>query len=401
MENDSDDQPLSRKVMQKSPSDYIKEEPPDACKLNSSGHISSSHSVLGEADKLLSGTMHPITKPSCHSLSKGLASHAEHRESSRPATPTSVQTPILRTDTVETSFGLASPKEDFKPMSPRATVTAQTETSCPKLKRPAQGILRTPVTAKKPRLSGIETNRMPSGKSLDSQQARRSMHSIQLATPNSPISKRHLPSSLVHTTNDKELSPLPVPAFVPSRASRSASRIPSPSPSPSGIEQIPSTEPNTQLRTPAGSLPTTPCIQRLPSLSPRPSPRPSPAPPSVTPPTPSATPAPDPVPFDAQILLGCAIREAALAVTSYVQAHPCEDFGLRLKVLDLNTRLGELSRLLKLRSSVDEHTAEEAILEELVEIAEKAVVEHLAEQGCSDVRLKVKIMDLGTRLDMR
>lgn len=134
---------------------------------------------------------------------------------------------------------------------------------------------------------------------------------------------------------------------------------------------------------------------------------------SHNPRTRNADPANAGIPADFYDILNESILEAASEIVSYVVEHGCTDLSLHLKVLDLGTRLRELTRFV---STIDTDTntlahgtkpegakGEErlAALEEMLVAAQIAVVDYVKSKECSDIRLQVRIMDLDTRLKLQ
>lgn len=88
-------------------------------------------------------------------------------------------------------------------------------------------------------------------------------------------------------------------------------------------------------------------------------------------------------------------RHAELAVISYVEAFGCTDLALKLKVLDLRTRAKELDRLSRVEGvSPDVVQA----LKGLVPDARAHVIDYIKQDRCKDTELKIMVLDLETRV---
>lgn len=105
----------------------------------------------------------------------------------------------------------------------------------------------------------------------------------------------------------------------------------------------------------------------------------------------------------AQDVLAQAVRSASSEIITYTQEHPCQDVRLRLKILDLKTRLDALDGLTASTTGSagkDKDVAEVTTVEEMVSEVQHEIVSYVTKNGCSDVRLKIKVVDLGTRLSI-
>ena len=85
-------------------------------------------------------------------------------------------------------------------------------------------------------------------------------------------------------------------------------------------------------------------------------------------------------------------------IVAYAEEHSCQDAHLYLRILDLGMRLAMLDERNGVGISSDERETSEARC--LVREAQDDIVAHVTANRCQDLRLKVKIMELGTRLKL-
>ena len=89
------------------------------------------------------------------------------------------------------------------------------------------------------------------------------------------------------------------------------------------------------------------------------------------------------------------IREAELLVFSYVESFGCTGLDLKLSILDLKTRAVEL----KMRSHTEEAGSSTVRkLTEMVHEAREDVIAGIRQDRCTDIELRIKVLDLETRV---
>ena len=89
------------------------------------------------------------------------------------------------------------------------------------------------------------------------------------------------------------------------------------------------------------------------------------------------------------------IRHAELAVISYVESFGCTDLALKLKILDLKTRARELDRLSRVEGASPDVVQD---LKDLVRDARADVINHIKQDRCKDIELRITVLDLETRV---
>lgn len=118
---------------------------------------------------------------------------------------------------------------------------------------------------------------------------------------------------------------------------------------------------------------------------------------------------PDNTPSAPALSLRDLAMHAASGIAEYVQQHGCADMHLRVKVLDLKTRLDESSQFVSVAGSssvirtVGEGDDDRKLLVigDMIMEAGQAVIDHVVLYGCEDIHLKVMIMDLKVRLKLQ
>lgn len=102
------------------------------------------------------------------------------------------------------------------------------------------------------------------------------------------------------------------------------------------------------------------------------------------------------------------ICKANWTTIAYVETFPCSDLALKLKILDLKTRIVKCDKMPK-----DVHAGNSPVvgrLDQAIQLARDDIAEYVkrersgedknAEGGCPDIELKFKVLDLGTRVNV-
>ncbi|PSR71195.1 hypothetical protein PHLCEN_2v12927 [Hermanssonia centrifuga] len=97
------------------------------------------------------------------------------------------------------------------------------------------------------------------------------------------------------------------------------------------------------------------------------------------------------------------VNAQASRIIDYVQNRGCGDIMLKMKVLDLKTRLSELDKLTEERDNPGRsgNSGKDRLigkLKDMVLTAQEEMVEIVQKEGCPDIELKLMILDLNTRL---
>ena len=90
------------------------------------------------------------------------------------------------------------------------------------------------------------------------------------------------------------------------------------------------------------------------------------------------------------------IHQAERMLVSYVESVGCMDLTLKLSILDLRTRFVELDTLSRAENT---DSGDVRRLEELVREARDTVIRNVVEECCKDIELKIKVLDLETRIE--
>lgn len=94
--------------------------------------------------------------------------------------------------------------------------------------------------------------------------------------------------------------------------------------------------------------------------------------------------------------IGHYIHQADWVVISHVETFGCIDLFLKLSILDLKTRIVETDRASK--ETHAENLGAVRKTDELVRLARDVVIRYVRQNGCGDVELKMKVLDLETRI---
>ena len=89
------------------------------------------------------------------------------------------------------------------------------------------------------------------------------------------------------------------------------------------------------------------------------------------------------------------IRQAQQAVFSHVESFGCADLDLKLRILDWKTRVMELEMM---NEAEELCMYVERRLTEMVHEAREDVIARIRQERCTDIELRIKVLDLETRV---
>lgn len=89
------------------------------------------------------------------------------------------------------------------------------------------------------------------------------------------------------------------------------------------------------------------------------------------------------------------IRQAERAVFSHVGSHGCTDLDLKLRILDWKTRVVELEMM---GYAEEVCPFGEQRLTRMIHNARKDVIACIKQEPCTDIELRIKVLDLETRV---